>query len=114
MIKRRVDEIEVFLVHFFFGEPKAFAKALEMNNFTGSQELDDIVNVRIVRKTQDVVIGDASFLLCCQILSQVGDQISFDLHTGCAPRETGGSGGIDTRSVIHEVGIESSRLDVLF
>jgi hypothetical protein len=35
-----------------------------MHDLPGPQELDDIVDVRIVGQAQDVVIGDPGLLLC--------------------------------------------------
>lgn len=41
-----------------------FAEALEMHDLPGPQELDDVVDVRVVGQAQDVVIGDPGLLLC--------------------------------------------------
>ena len=47
-----------------------------MHDFPGAQELDDIVDIRIVAEPQDVVVGDAGLLLCCQVLVQIGYNIT--------------------------------------
>lgn len=65
LVKRRVHEIQVLLIHLLLSQPQPFAKALEMHDFPRPQELDDVVDVRIVGQTQDVVIGDPGLLLCC-------------------------------------------------
>ena len=42
-----------------------FAEPLEVHDLPLPQEADNIIYVRIVGKTQDVVIGKAGLLLCC-------------------------------------------------
>ena len=38
-----------------------------MDDLARTQKLDDIINIRIVTETQNVIIGDASLLFRCQI-----------------------------------------------
>ena len=64
LIERRIDEIEVFLVHFLLGKAQAFAKALEMHHFALAQEFNDVVDIRIIRQAQNIVVGHACLLLC--------------------------------------------------
>ena len=64
-IKTGVDEVHIFLVHAVLRQPQALAEALEVDHLPGPQELDDIVDIRIVAQTQDVVVCRAGFLLCC-------------------------------------------------
>ena len=45
-----------------------FAKALEVYDLPLPQKLDDVIDIRIVAEAEDIVIGRAGFLLCCQIL----------------------------------------------
>ena len=48
-----------------FGQrPHSFAEALIMDDFTLAKEFYNVVDVGIVAKTQNVVIGDSCFLLC--------------------------------------------------
>ena len=63
-VKGRVDQIDVFLVHPVLRQPQSLAEALEVDHLPGPQELDDIVDIRIVAQTQDVVVCRAGFLLC--------------------------------------------------
>lgn len=42
-----------------------FAEALEVHDLTRTQELDDIADVRIIGKAENVVVGHARLLLCC-------------------------------------------------
>ena len=67
-VKGRVDQIDVFLVHPVLRQPQSLAEALEVDHLPGPQELDDIVDIRIVAQTQDVVVCRAGFLLCCDLV----------------------------------------------
>lgn len=42
-----------------------FTEALEVHDLTRTQELDDIADVRIIGKAQDIVVRHARLLLCC-------------------------------------------------
>ena len=41
-----------------------FAKALEMHDFPGPEELDGIADIRVIGKAENIVVGNASLLLC--------------------------------------------------
>ena len=64
-VEGRVHEVHVFLIHLVAGQAQPLTEALEVDHFPGPQELDDIVDIRIVAQTQDVVVCRAGFLLCC-------------------------------------------------
>ena len=51
--------------------------------------------------------------ICSQVFGKVSNQIALHRHTGGAPREAGGRGGVDPGSPIHEVGIETGLLDLV-
>ena len=72
LVKSRVGEVDVFRVHLFLAKPQALAKPLEVHDLPLPQhdlplpqKADDIVYVRIVGKAQNVVIGEAGLLFCC-------------------------------------------------
>ncbi len=44
------------------------AKPLEMDDFSLPQEADDVVHVRVIGQAQNVVVGDAGFLLWCDLV----------------------------------------------
>ena len=48
-----------------------------------------------------------------QIFSEISNHIALDRHTGGAPRKTGGGSGIDTRRVIHKIGVEARCFDLI-
>ena len=64
-VEGRIHIVDVFLVHLLTGQLQALAEALEMHHFPGPQELDDVVDVRIVAEPQDVIVGGAGLLFCC-------------------------------------------------
>ena len=64
-VEGRVHEVHVFLIQLVAGQAQPLAEALEVDHLPGPQELDDIVDIRIVAQTQDVVVCRAGFLLCC-------------------------------------------------
>lgn len=78
-----------------------------------AQELDNVVYVRVIAEAQDVIVGDAGFLLCRQILRQISDQVALTGHTGGAVGESGGGGGVDPGGAVYEVGVKSGSLDLL-
>ena len=53
-----------------------FTEALEVHDLARPQELDDVVDVGIVGKAQDVIVGHARLLLCGEVLGEVGDGIA--------------------------------------
>ena len=58
-----------------------------MHDLPGPQELDDVVDVRVVGQAQDVVIGDPGLLLGGQVLRQVGDQVALEIgRASCRER----------------------------
>ena len=64
-IEGRIHEVYILLIQFFTQQLHGFAEALEVNDLPLPQEFNDIINVRIIGQTQDIVIGDAGLLLCC-------------------------------------------------
>ncbi len=65
LVESRVGEVDVFRVHFFLAKPQALAKPLEVHDLPLPQEADDVVYIWVVGKAQNVVIGEAGFLFCC-------------------------------------------------
>lgn len=90
-----------------------FAESLEVYDLPRAEEPDDIIYVRVVTETEDIVIGDAGLLLCCQILCQVSDGIAGGLHCGGAPGGAGCGNGVHAGSVVHKVGIKTGSFDLL-
>lgn len=62
-INCRIHEVDVFVVQLLAQEFDSLPKPLEVDNFPFPQELDDIVDIGIIRDPQDVVIGHAGLLL---------------------------------------------------
>ena len=84
-----------------------------MDDLPGPEELDDVVDVRIVGEAQDVVVGDTGLLLGGQILRQVGDQVALHRHAGGAVREAGGGGGVHAGGPVHKIRVKARGPDLL-
>ena len=63
-IKRRVVCVVVFAVKAFAGLVQGFCEALVVHQLALAQETDDVLDVGVVGKTQDIVVGGARLLLC--------------------------------------------------
>ena len=113
-IEGGIHIIYVLLVHFFFGQPKPFAEALEVNDLPLTQEFDDIIHIGVIGQPQNIVIGFPCLLLCGQIFAEIRDGIAADLD-GCGrPGIAGGGGGINTGGVIHKIRGEAGVFDLAF
>lgn len=62
-IERRIHAVYILLVQLFPELLHAFSKPLKMDDFPLTQEFNDIVYIRVVRKSQDVIIGHPGLLL---------------------------------------------------
>ena len=89
------------------------AKALEMYDLTLAQKADRIENIRVIDQTQDIVVGHAGLLFCCQILHQIADDIAGGLQRRCRERNAAGCLRIDTGGVVDKVGIQTALLDLI-
>ena len=64
-VHSRVERIVVFGIQIILHDAQGVAKALEMHDLPRAQELERIAHIRVVDQAQQVVIGRASLLLCC-------------------------------------------------
>lgn len=64
-VKSRIEIVDVFLIQPFLCQPQRLAEALEVHDLPGTQEADGIADVRVIGKAENVVIGNAGLLLCC-------------------------------------------------
>ena len=60
LVKRRIYCVEIFIVHLVCSKAEAFAEALEMHDFTFTQELDNVTHIGVINKTENVVVCCAS------------------------------------------------------
>lgn len=65
LIEGRIDKIDVFLIHLLLSQAHRLAKALEVDDLPFTEEADDVVDIGVIGKTQDIVVGNTRFLLCC-------------------------------------------------
>lgn len=64
-IEGRVEGIEVTAVEMILDIPEDFAETLKVYDFPFAEEADRIGYLRIFHHAQDVFIGAAGFLFCC-------------------------------------------------
>lgn len=62
-IDGRVHCIDISFVQLVAQQLHSFAKSLEVDDLTFTQELDDIIHVRVIAEPEDIIICDASLLL---------------------------------------------------
>ena len=86
-VKGRVSKVDVSCVHLLFAQAQTLAKSLEVDNFPLSQKTDDVVDIWVIGKAENVIIGEAGLLLGRQVFSQVGNDIAGRLDRAGAPRE---------------------------
>lgn len=89
-----------------------FAEALIMNDLPLPEELDCIPDVGVVDQPEDVVVAQAGFLLCCQILKKIGQHVSGGGKLCSVEGIAGGSLGVDAGGVIHKIGVEAGFFDL--
>lgn len=65
LVEAGVDIVDVFFVQPVLDQPQSLAEALEVDDLPGTQKFDDVVDVRVIGQPQDIVVGDAGLLLCC-------------------------------------------------
>ena len=65
LVKGRIEIVDILFVQFVFGQAQSLAEALEVDDLPLPQEADHVVHIRVITETQDIVIGEAGFLLCC-------------------------------------------------
>ena len=69
LVKAGVDIVNVLLIHALLCQPQALTEALKMNDLAGTQELNDVVHVRVVAEPQNVVVGNTRFLFWHDLVS---------------------------------------------
>ena len=91
-----------------------FAKYLAVDHLPFPEELDGVVDIWIIGKAQNVVVGHARLLLGGEVLGEIRDGIAGDLHGGGGPGIARRKLGEHAGGVVHEVGIKAGGLDLLF
>ena len=92
-------------------DPQSFAEPLEMHYFPHSEEPERIRHIRILHDTEQVVVGCAGFLLCCQILEQIRNRVSLGLELTGIKGDTAGGLRPDAGSMVDIVRSKARRLD---
>lgn len=64
-VKFRVVGVEILVVQIVLDQAHAFTEALEVGQLALPQEADRIPHVGVVAEAQNVIVGGARLLLCC-------------------------------------------------
>ena len=112
-VKCRIKGIKVSCIQIFLSDSEAFPETLEVNNFPFSQKLDGVSDIRIIGKSQDIIVCRACFLLGRQIFSQICNDIAFYSNISSCKRDSGCCHWIHTRRVINKIGVKSRFTDLL-
>lgn len=62
-VESRVHKVHILLIQLLPQQLHSLAKALEVDYLPFPKEFDHVVHIRVVGKTQNVVIGDPGLLL---------------------------------------------------
>ena len=113
-VKRGVICVVVLAVKPFAGLVQGFCEALVVHKLALAQEADDVLDVGIIGKTQDIVVGGARLLLGSQVLIEVGDGVALDGQVLGVKGHTCRADGIDAGGMIHKIRGEGALVDLLF
>lgn len=67
-IEGRVGKIDILLIESLFGQLNGFAEPLEVHDFPLPQKADHVIHIRIIGQAEDIVVGEARFLLWCDLV----------------------------------------------
>ena len=70
VIKFRIKGIEILAVQSVLNNSQCFSEPLEMDNLSCSEELNRLYDIRVIYKSQYIVIGGSRLLLCGKVLRQ--------------------------------------------
>lgn len=79
-IKSRIEGVEIAAVQVILHVTEGFAEPLEVNYLPFPKEADGIADILVLHHAEDVVVGDAGFLFCRQILKKIRNRIPFGLE----------------------------------
>ena len=111
-IDGRIHAVDIALIQLPTQQIDGLTEPLEVYDLPLPKELDDVIDVRIIAESENVVIGCTGLLLRSQVLGQVCDGVALDGDTGGGPGEAGGGGGVDTCCMVHEIGRKGGVLDL--
>ena len=64
----RVHKVDILGIQLLTEQLHRLTEALEVDHLALPEELNNIVYIRIVAESENVVIGDAGFLFCCYLI----------------------------------------------
>ena len=67
-VKLGIKSVKVLRIKVILNDTQRLTEALEMNKLSLAKELYRLSYVGVVGKTQDVIVGLARLLLCCELI----------------------------------------------
>lgn len=64
-VEGRIERIEVFGIQVILDHPHRFTEPLEVDDLPFSEESDGVADFRILDQPENVVVGKAGLLFCC-------------------------------------------------
>ena len=61
-IECRVHIVHVFLIQLLAQQFDTFPKSLEMDDFPFPQELNHVIDIGVIGKPKNIIVGDSGFL----------------------------------------------------
>ena len=114
LVKRRVASVEILRVQVLLGTTEGVCKPLVMHDLALAKVLDGVSDVGVIHQAQNVVVGGSRLLLCCQVLVEVGDDVSLDGDGAHGVREACGRCGVNSRGVVDEIRGEGAAFNFAF
>lgn len=111
-VEFRIDCVEVFGVEVILNDSQTFAEALIVHDFALTQEADRVEDIRVVAKTDDVVVGRAGFLLGSHVFRQVGNGIALRSKAEGVEREACRSLRVNAGGMVYKICLKTRLLNL--
>lgn len=112
-VKPGIAGVVILAVKLIGYKAQAFTETLEVNDFTGTKELDNIIYVGVIGKTENIIIGLSCLLLCRKVFAKVSYDIARRLNCCSRPRLAACGNGIYTRRVVNKILVKALSLNFI-
>ena len=113
LIEGGVADVEVLGIEVILGDAEGIGEALIMHDLALAKESDDVVDVGIIRKAKDIVVGGSRLLLGGEVLVEIGQNIALYADVFHIKRNARCGYGVRARGMIHEIRREGSAVYLL-
>lgn len=86
LVEGGIDSVDVFLIQSVLCHVERIAEALIMDDLPFTEEAERIEYIGIVNEAEQIIVGDASLLLCCNEKCTTFSEIpvNFDGNIACS------------------------------